>query len=498
MITREAMFGNPWHGKLGDGTIELESGTPVTDITVDGVEYPVQTVSGNLGDTRYHLAPADRPVPVTPDQVTALKGKFERDFVIYSDSMRYSPLVSGALFESNGFLLWETVLELWRKMQCILQGTNLAGYGSRPPEGASVATWSFDRWSPIFGKFGLPQVTPSSLISDSGYIGYTYKWDPFFRKVTRGWEWKLNCSLTFDASRDGKSILASVIAYPEGSYPTPPTGSERIAAIHSFTLDDTGENVLTGPVEVLPEETTSTMYWACQHDGDPYLLEWTDGAPPGYKYYNYLQPVACTFNGHFEESVSIRILAAHDKEGTAKIMYLRDVDNYDVSGSFTAGAKLGVGYEGMVPVGYDLFDPPAEASGVPAASESTYDVTGTTADQWWAPPIDELNFVWPLVINTSTLGMTRDLVHDRALRVVDELGNVLHEWTDAGMMADHPIAVGWKRITNNVVSIEYDGQSIARVGPGAIDATVMDLPVYASFNPRTGVIVSSATAIGFV
>jgi hypothetical protein len=109
-----------------------------------------------------------------------------------------------------------------------------------------------------------------------------------------------------------------------------------------------------------------------------------------------------------------------------------------------------------------------------------------------------LNFVWPLVINTSTLGMTRDLVHDRALRVVDELGNVLHEWTDAGMMADHPIAVGWKRITNNVVSIEYDGQSIARVGPGAIDATVMDLPVYASFNPRTGVIVSSATAIGFV
>lgn len=498
MIVKEAIFGNPWHGKLAAGSIELVSGTPVTDITVDGVEFPVQTVTGNLGDTRYHFAPADRLTPDTPTAVSALGGKFEADFIIYSDSMRYTPLTTDAIFESNGFLLWDTASERWRKMQCYLQGSNLIGYGSRPPEGTSVATWSMIRWTPVFGAFGGAPASPASSAIDSGNVGYTYKWDPFFRKVTRGWDWKINCSLTFDASMDGKQILASVIGYPEGSYPSPVMGSERICAVHSFTLDDTGENILSGPTEVLPDEIKSTMYWACEHDGVPYLLEWTDGAPPGYKYYNYLQPVACTFSGHYENSASIRILAAHDGAGDAKIMYLRDVDNYDVSGSFTAGAKLGVGYEGLVEVGYDLPDPPAEAAGVPAASESTYDVDGSSAELWWTDPIEDSDFTYPLEVNDQTVSMTKDLVNDRALRVVDELGDVLHEWTDPGMLAAFPAAIGWKRITNNVVSLEYGGQSIARVGPGAVDATVMDLPVYASFNPRTGVVVSSASPVGFV
>ena len=104
----------------------------------------------------------------------------------------------------------------------------------------------------------------------------------------------------------------------------------------------------------------------------------------------------------------------------------------------------------------------------------------------------------PYSILLSTLDVDDGYVAERALRVIDELGNVLHEWTDTEMLADYPVPIGWKRITNNVVSLEYGGQSIARVGPGAIDATVMDLPVYASFNPRTGVIVSSDEAIGFV
>lgn len=492
------VFGNPWHGQLADGTIELETGTPVSQITVNGVDFQVQTVANNLGDTRYHLAPSDRPEPVTPSTITALLGKFERDFVIYSDSMRYTVLTDDEIFPSNGFLLWDTTALRWRKMLCTLDGTTLPGYGSRPPEGTSIATWQFARFVPVFGEFCADEVTPSSTAIDSGYIGYTYKFDPFFRKLTRGWDWLIECGVSFDASRDGKQVLVSIIGYPEGSYPSPVSGTGRVAAVHKFTIDGTGENVLTGPTELLPAEIKSTMYWSCQHDGVPYLLEWTEGAPDGYKYYNYLQPVVCSFVGHYEDSVSCRILAAHDKTGTAKIMYLRDVNNYDVDGTFTAGAKLGVGYEGMVEVGYELPDPPDEEENVPAGSDYTYDVDGSSAELWLKPDHVAGDLTYPLLVNESTLTIDDGYVVDRALRVIDELGNVLHEWTDPDMLADYPVAIGWKRITNNVVSLEYGGQSIARVGPGAIDTTVMDLPVYASFNPRTGVIVSSESPIGFV
>lgn len=496
MIVKEAIFGNPWHGQLAAGSIELETGTPVTDITIDGVEFPVQSVTGVLGDTRYHLAPSDRPEPVTPTAITAINGKFERDFIIYSESMRYSPLHGDDIFPSNGFLLWDTTAERWRKMLCSLDGTTLPSYGSRPPEGTSIATWYFTRWIPVFGEFGAPEVAPDSTAIDSGNIGYTYKWDPFFRKVTRAWDWKVDCDLSFDASCDGKQIVVSIIAYPEGSYPSPVSGSNRIAAIHKFTIDGTGENVLTGPVEVLPTEVKSTMQWSCQHDGDPYLLEWTEGAPEGYKYWQYLQPVVATFTGHFEESVSIRILAAHDATGTAKIMYLREVDNYDIDGGFSAGASLGFGYNGLSPISTVLPAPPAEDENNPP--DQSYDVEGSNATPFLEGDPIPYTIGYPLVINMRTMEMDDGRVDDRALRVIDELGNVLHEWTDSEMLADYPVAVGWKRITNNVVSLEYGGQSIARVGPGAIDATVMELPVYASFNPRTGVVVSSDSPIGFV
>lgn len=497
MITKEAMFGNPWHGKLADGSIELVPGTPLTDITIDGVEFPVQSVTWNLGDTRYHLAPSDRVVPVTPSPIAAINGKFERDFVIYSDSMRYTPLTDDAIFPSNGFLLWDTTAVRWRKMLCSLDGTSLPGYSSRPPEGTNIATWQFTRWVPVFGEFGTQEVTPSSTAIDSGNIGYTYKWDPFFYEVVQSWEWKEDCSLSFDVSRDGKQIIVSLIGYPENSYPDPVAGTERIAAIHKFTLDGTGENILTGPTEVLPERIRPAMVWSGQHDGDPYLVEWTEGAPDGYKYYQYCQPVIGTFVGHFEESVSIRILAAHDKNGTAKVMYLRDLNNYDVDGSFSGGHKLGVGYHGLVPVSTVLPDPPAEDPYTPGNLD--YDVEGSgLTDAWFGSDYAPEAMTVPYSILLSTLDVDDGYVAERALRVIDELGNVLHEWTDTEMLADYPVPIGWKRITNNVVSLEYGGKSIARVGPGAIDATVMDLPVYASFNPRTGVVVSSDEAIGFV
>lgn len=55
------------------------------------------------------------------------------------------------------------------------------------------------------------------------------------------------------------------------------------------------------------------------------------------------------------------------------------------------------------------------------------------------------------------------------------------------------------RKTNNVFDLRAGAVSIARFGPGTCDATESAFsPLYASFNPRTNTVVTSATPIGFV
>ncbi len=87
MIVTNASAGNPWHGRLGAGSIELVSGTPITSITIDGVAHTVKSVSGNLGNTRYLKAPG-LAAPTTPDMVAAEDGEFLADAVLFSDEYR--------------------------------------------------------------------------------------------------------------------------------------------------------------------------------------------------------------------------------------------------------------------------------------------------------------------------------------------------------------------------------------------------------------------------
>lgn len=247
--------------------------------------------------------------------------------------------------------------------------------------------------------------------------------------------------------------------------------------------------------ELLPTPVDSVLSWTASHAGAPYLLTWTEGAVA---HYAYLQPVNVTYSGHAENAVSWRIIAGHDKNGTARVMYLRDVNNRNLTGAISGGAWLGFGMSGTYdPEGPPLADPPAEVPGFPPMpGAGTYTFTGGVASGEYmgvvADPAAYFN-INPL----SATGSFTDTV-DRALRIVDESGTVIHEWTDSGMLADFPLALSWKRLTNNVASIELGGQSIARVGPGAVDATVMSLPVYATFDHRAGVVHSSASPVGIV
>jgi len=495
---KNVVFGNPWHGKLAAGTIEVVDGVPVSEIAFDGVTHSVKTVPGILGDTRYHLSHPGRLEPLTPPALSSLGGAFKRDFVLYSASMRYSPLNDQNILEVEESLLWDTAAERWRKMKVSVPAGWLPGWSTRPPSGTPVSAWSAWR-GVVYGEFNRGTVSPSWTSVGGGNLVYNDKFDPFRVATTgNGWDWRLPCSTSFDCGRDGKSVLVLLTAYPEGSYPSPAAGSERIASVFRFTFNSDG-TVAGALSELLPTPVDSVFSWTATHTGSPYLVTWTDGAPPGKMFYAYVQPVHVTYYGHIEDAASRRVIAAHDGAGNAKVMYIRDVNNRDLIGSLDGGADLGFGMSGLVDIDPDppLADPPAEVAGVPPMpGEGTFTINGGPAvlpyNEAASDPADYFNIVPQTMSDSST-----DTA-DRALRIVDELGTVIHEWTDPTMLATFPLALGWTRLTNNVASIELGGVSIARVGPGAVDATVMDLPVYASYNPRTGQVVSSNAPIGFV
>lgn len=489
------VWGNPWHGKLAAGTIELEAGTPVSSITFEGDTWAVPSVSGILGDTRYYCRPPYPGVePITPADIAALHGSFKRDFVLYSSSRLYSPLDNNAILSPDEFMFWDIAADRWRKMQGFFPENWFPGYTTRPPAGTVISTWTVKRGQ-VYGEFNRGTVTPSWSTIGSGSLVYSDKFNPFRVAATgNGWDWLVPCTTSFDVSRDGKSILVLLTAWPEGSYPSPVAGAERIANVWQTTINDAGTAV-GALTELLPTPVDSVLSWTASHAGAPYLLTWTEGAVA---HYAYLQPVNVTYSGHAENAVSWRIIAGHDKNGTAKVMYLRDVNNRNLTGAISGGAWLGFGMSGTYdPEGPPLADPPAEVPGFPPMpGAGTYTFTGGVASGEYmgvvADPAAYFN-----INQLSATGSFTDTV-DRALRIVDESGTVIHEWTDSGMLADFPLALSWKRLTNNVASIELGGQSIARVGPGAVDATVMSLPVYATFDHRAGVVHSSASPVGIV
>jgi hypothetical protein len=62
----------------------------------------------------------------------------------------------------------------------------------------------------------------------------------------------------------------------------------------------------------------------------------------------------------------------------------------------------------------------------------------------------------------------------------------------------HEPTLSWRWKTNNVTELYTGTTSHLRIGPGDVDDTAIAASGYASFNPRTGVVISSASPIGFV
>lgn len=480
MITQEAQFGNAWHGRLGAGTIELVPGAPVSSIAVDGVAVPVKTVTGNLGHTRYLKAPG-LPVPTTSAALTAINGAFMNDAIIYSDDFRYSPLSNKKVLNSRThFLLWDTPAGRWRKMRIDYFGPNLGEtfvrcqlyrgqlFGRLDTVDAAVVAETYT----LISTFFLPSEMPPSIWS-AGYPPSTAR------------------EVHIDVRHDGRRVLVNLYSYEGGwsaqndgwqpwAYPEPnalfsPTPSLMLVNSWEITITETGDG-MTGPVSVVPVQASAPAAPPAQRRytsvGTPY---WTGPYAGGW--YNYFVPATAetlVTQGALGGSAFGHLLnAAYDAAGGIRLAHYYAFTNNTYLNVQSADAYIG---EAAVPSGGD------PAAYVPAHGGVTgwFDLPSNPGDPFPAYSTNRVN---------NPIVPTFLLRHQ-----IRENGNtVLHEWTG------YPSApLEFHRVTNNVVEIRQGTQSIVRVGPGVVDSTPIAQEAYASWNPRTGQLLSSTTPIGFV
>lgn len=469
-------WGNPWHGKLAAGTIELVPGTPVTSITVDGVAHTVKSVSGNLGDTRYYKPPYLPDDPETPAQVAALGGKFTRDMVLFSDSFRYSPLAEKSVLANEyEWLLWDATALAWRKMKIAAAWQPLSSDQNAPSaEGANLVQIMIYRGD-IFGRIDVTDTAPAApswtLISTS-MLPYKYSpADVFYRFGAYS---PANLDLKIDSRRDGQHIIVSIYGYrtwnPGGRsiYYSPPPGA--LIKDDAFCLQDAFEVAFDN---VGATVSSISEIAATQIDVIPKpqnQLRTLSAGAPYYDSPSWYVPVEVEFkvdtgpHGLYDAAL---VCAAFDGGGAAHLVYL--VATGQLVTTHVESADVYIGFN--------------DGSSVP--SYGVGPSAWTNESSWYG-----LHPRVPFSLNYTIGGDSA--VHSRSFRLIDG-GNTLQEWT-----TPFSSPVDFVQVTNNVVSLNVGGSSIARVGPGTVDATAMASPVYASFNHRTGAVYSSPNPIGVV
>lgn len=489
------LFGNPWHGRLGAGTIELEAGTPVSEITIEGVEYPVVTVAGNLGDTRYHLAPSDRATPETPDSIAALDGQFLRDFVLFSDALLYSPISDSAILENaRQWLMWDTTAGRWRKMR-VSWTTGLSTY--LPPTNTSViATVTMQRGQ-LFG--GVNRDEPESWTTfatfDLPWLVYGF-WTPWGELIDGTSEQLL--SITVEPAPDGRKVLLRVEGHHwDGSTIGQPwEEGDPVWMTNAWEVVITGNGTgVTGPTHVgIPDdpETDDVLY--VRGSISSTWWEWVN---------EELFIVAYHAQLHIEEQNNWRAIfaafrcgAAYDSAGARQVGYYLRQANVQFTRSLDGDSIYFTAYlsEGDDP---DDFDPGPGAP--PTEWTLATEFYNNLPDNYpaWIDGVSPTVGDWSLsgTVDHSVIDENNDIIETWG----DDIGDLLTE-----QAVDEPeeliLQMERDRITNNVASARQiiDDVSVARVGTGAADVGDMSATIYASFNPRTGAVVSSDEPVGFV
>lgn len=503
-VTTHCSFGNPWHGRLGAGSIELVPGTPITEIAVDGVAFPVLTVS-DLGNTRYLKAPG-LSVPSTPAAIAALHGAFLNDAVLFSAEYRYSPLCAEkVVVNANQWLLYDGTALRWRKMNfghTLFSLSTSPVYPSAP--GTPAVEIRFDRGI-VFGSFD--RLSDASTGDATTYLGavnllLTYAYTPLTRPSSYPYD-PTSRLVSIAVRPDGRAILIRLEAQRwsgftisdapglPGPFDVYDTSHKWIFNVWEIVFNDDG-SVAGTPTEVWPAvaNVTNPVSWLEIQLADEGAVYWDyeyvpTGTPP---YYRARYHVPCTFNesandvtgyGMSGYETSAIVNADYDKDGNKRLYYFR-MSSYPVE----SRVRTANGYIGQY-VQNTPFDP---ADHIPSYTLSTalfHHEPRVAGDDYYITDYPGIAFVdWA---TTSTT------VDANAICGVYEDGVAVKTWT-----TQPPGTLSWRWKTNNVAELYTGSTSHLRIGPGAVDDTAIASTGYASFNPRSGVVVSSVSPIGFV
>lgn len=465
----DVVFGNPWHGRLAAGTIELETGTPVDSITIDGTEYDVKTVSGVLGDTRFYCAPPYPSTdPETPDEVAENNGTFKRDMILYSDSFRWSPLSDKSILDDYyHWLLWDSTAGAWRNMRISVDWSTLSTNPVYPSSDNSTSATVLIQRGGIFGRIDhniedTPDTPQSWSTVGTVYIPYKYIYNniPGFSVYS-----PVSRSLMLDARRDGLRILLGIYSSNDWALEV----NVGLRDVYEIILADGGTSVVSSSQVSPPTETptpSSPNLFRHVSDGTPYYVD------EGFSW-NWFLPTEIEQRYTTISCYGGYCVSGYDKNGVAKLMYF-----WKQSTRFSDRLVSGDFFIGDTPP-----DDPAP----------DYDVGPTS----WSPLIDFVGKPW--LVGTEPNYSAGDFVNtDSAeLMIKDELGEIVEtievDYDDGESGPYIP-----ERITNNVASVNKDDVSFMRAAPGSADYSLIALPVFATFDHRSASIMSSADAVGVI
>lgn len=504
MIVNDAFAGNPWHGQLGAGTIELVPATPVTSITVNGVVHAVKSITGNLGNTRYLKAPG-LPTPTTPTSVAALSGEFKNDAVLFSAEYRYSPLADDkAVVNANQWLLFDGTAQRWRKMSFSYTLGSLSNNPASPsPAGTTAVTVTFHRGIE-FGKFDRragESTSDAQTLIGSANLGLTYAYTPLTRPSSYPFD-PTTMAVSIAVRPDGRAIMVRLEAKRWSAYTIDNTpgfddpfdvyddSHMWIFNVWEIVFDNDGSG-FSAPVEIWPDvaNVEDVVSWYENQIIDVGAVFWTygPGVPP-YYVADYWVPLTVRIrgdgapgyvNGSYETSIIVN--ADYDANGDKRLSYFRMMMNSEFQRDYTGDGYLGSYIQS------GSFDPSAH---VPSFSINT----SVIHHEPHSPGYDYLSSDYPDVVRWDNYAAgTTTIDTSNQLCGVYEDGGALKTWT-----TQPPGTLSWRWKTNNVTELYTGTTSHLRIGPGSVDDAAISASGYASFNPRTGVVVSATAPIGFV
>lgn len=449
----DLIFGQPWHGRLTPGGLVLADESVKTTMAGTDATGAAKTFnylwSGTnvSGATFYHKVP-DLPVPTTPTALVAIGGEFKNDCILFGDSKRYSPFAGSAGLSGQEWPHYGSD-GVWRKMTLVVTATGAQSNEVKIYRGGRLFT------------LNAGDTNASTLIATMtlDYTSAVGAGSPILSAP--------------DVRFDGRQIVVTrrdTWANPiDPAYSTPWNNATQRGIVAAWKIDIAAD----------ANSATATRVWQVEAVESGSSLDRTHlvstgmfytGSPGNWVYHETYSGIR---QGGADSWCTIKRLVGAAYDPTGNLVLIEYTHHRDSVGAaaYTEGTVTHS-------TGYTL-DPvlPAQRPDVIGGTGSYF---GTHDPDY---PYVQIDKPW----GTTYENPIKAIVVDGATSTIATLTTPLNP------------ALYATPITNNVFDLHNGAVSKGRFGPGGSDVSDSTLsPRYASYNPRTNSVHTSATPIGFV